>query len=147
MESKLYNVKPIFHCFIHPETYDKYPENWRDAWIFKHGTAVDMVETCGLNAKLMLPQIRKILKGNYVTSFNAKFDLQTFLNHKMYNMECKSYECIMKISEAYMNLKMPALEDAAHHFFGPDFKWGFHNAMEDALTAAKILSQVVTDSR
>eukprot|EP00483_Globobulimina_turgida_P005689 UN05699 len=144
-EKKLYKVKPIFHCFIHPETYDKYPKNWKEAWIFQNGTAVDMVQECGMDAKMILPQIRRILKGNLVTSYNTDFDLTRFLNHPLYNMECREFERIMKMSGKKMNLIMPSLECAAAHFLGIDYQWGLHNAMEDALTAAKILSQVVDE--
>ena len=141
----LYTVKPVLHCFINPESYDKYPKNWRDAWIFKNGTTVEMVEECGLDQKAILPQIRKILNGHYVTSYCTDFDLNRFLKQDPYNVECKDFECIMKMCSKEMNCINPSLKDAAHDFLGMDYRWGFHNAMEDALTAAKILSQVVDD--
>lgn len=144
-QKDLYSIKPVLHCFINPETYDNYPKNWRDAWIFKNGTTISMVEECGMDSKSIIPQIRKILNGHYVTSYCTDFDLNRFLKQEPYNVECKEFECIMKLCGKEMNCINPKLSEAAHEFMGMDYRWGLHNAMEDCLTAAKILSQVVDD--
>lgn len=144
-QKDLYSIKPVLHCFINPETYDSYPKNWRDAWIFKNGTSIEMIKECGMDAKSILPQIRKILNGHYVTSYCTDFDLNRFLKQAPYNVDCKEFECIMKMCGKEMNCINPKLAEAAHEFMGMDYRWGLHNAMEDCLTAAKILSQVVDD--
>ena len=140
-----HTIKPVLHCFINPESYESYPANWKESWIFRNGTAVTMVQECGLEAKSILPQIRRILNDSYVTSYNTEFDVQRFLLKEPYNVQCKEFECIMKMSGKAMRLIKPSLKDAATHFLGLDHRWGYHGAMEDALTAAKILCHVVGD--
>ena len=139
---KEHSVKPVYHSFIIPESYEKYPENWRDSWIFENGADVEMVLKYGKNADVILPEIKNILKGEYVTSYNTDFDLNRFLRHEPYSVEYKPFDCIMEMCGKEMNMRRPSLKQAAYEFMGYDFRWGAHNAMEDALTAAKVLREV-----
>eukprot|EP01083_Nonionella_stella_P170536 580555_1 len=130
-EKRMYTIKPVFHCFINPESYDYYPENWKDAWIFRNGTSVDMVQTASLSAKIILPEIRRILKGNFVTSYNTDFDLKRFLLEEPYSVDIKEFDCIMELATKQIGFRS-TLETAAYHFLGFDYVANFHNAMEDA---------------
>ena len=44
-------------------------------------------------------------------------------------------------------LVVPSLANAAQNYLGFDFKWKFHNAADDAMTAARILGHVIDRDR
>ena len=137
-------VEPIFHCFIHPESYGVYPKNWKNSWIFRHGLDINKVLDCGLNFNVVWPEIRRILKQKYVTSYNAEFDINTFMIKPPYNVECNPFGCIMKLARD--NIKTfpgyPSLTIAAKIFLGEDYRFSHHSALEDSITAAKILAKI-----
>jgi len=142
-----YSIKPVLQCFINPESYKKYPSNWKDkdAWIFQHGMSAQMVKKYGFDCNVIIPQIRRILNGQFVTSYNTAFDIHKFLHKAPYSVKCKPFKCIHKLCNEQMNDQRPSLAAAAYHYLGWDHKrfHSAHNAYEDTMTAARIMVEIL----
>lgn len=124
----------------------------RNAWIFQNtDLTLDMVASAP-RADIVAGEIRELLRGRRVTSFNFTFDMDRFLYHGPWNLRevIAQERCIMlasadvcRIPGLYEKYKWPRLEEAYSMIVDGD-PAGIggeqtHRALSDAMMASHIL--------
>jgi DNA polymerase-3 subunit epsilon len=132
----------------------------KNAWIFQNtDLSLDMVASAP-PAEKVASDIRKILSGKNVTTFNTGFDLDKFLYHEPWSLKGKIIpsRCIMLASKnvcrlpgLYEEYKWPKLEEAYSIIVDGD-PAGIngeqtHRALSDAVMASHILIALCRNGR
>lgn len=130
--------------------------SWNDArknaWIFQNTDMTLEMVSAAPPAEKVAEDVRRILNGKNVTSFNMGFDMDKFLYHRPWDLKGKimASRCIMlasadvcKIPGMYENYKWPRLEEAYSIIVDGD-PAGIegpqkHRALSDAVMASHIL--------
>lgn len=127
----------------------------RNAWIFQNtDLTLEMVSDAPPAAQVAA-DLRRLLQGRYVTSFNVDFDFKKFLFHPPWDLEphINLTPCIMKrsmpicaIPGTYDKYKFPRLQEAYDMIVEGD-PAGIeghqsHRALSDAVMASHVLIQL-----
>lgn len=153
------SVEPVYSSVVGYDT-SKWNEYRRNAWIFENtDMTLDMVDSAP-RAKDVVVEVRKMLRGRKVTSYNTEYDMGKFLYHEPWNMKGLFTECtdIMKAatpvckepSQYYeRQYKYPRL-DRAYELIVDGDPAGIrgvqeHRAMSDAKVASHIMIQLFRD--
>ena len=104
MDTDALTVEPAFESTVGYNT-ERWCDRWKESWIFSHSTLkLKDIQTA---PKLMdvVSQVRYLLVGENVTSYNMPFDFRKFLDKKPW--ELKKFGCV----------KMPDIMEAAADYF------------------------------
>ena len=138
----------------------RWDEAKKNAWIFQNtDLSLEMVASAP-PAEKVASDIRKILSGKNVTTFNTGFDLDKFLYHEPWSLKGAIIpsRCIMlasknvcKLPGLYEEYKWPKLEEAYSMIVDGD-PAGIngkqeHRAMSDAVMASHILIALSRNGR
>lgn len=132
-----------------------WPYTLRSSWIFYNSTLTLKDVKNAKKQILVAHDIRLILKGKIVTSFNVDFDFRKFLSKapwKLTGVISKIYPCIMlastnlcKIPGPYDNYKWPTLYEA-YKILCDGKNPISHRAMDDARMASEVLVKIFETS-
>ena len=145
-------VRPFYSSVVGYDTED-WPESKKDSWIFRHSTLKLKDVTDAPRLKAVAEDVRNLLAGKNVSSYNMVFDFKKFLDR--YPWFLKKMGCV------YMQ---DIMEAAANHFKEPSpfggYRWprlersyrvlckddpagisksDLHRALNDAIVAGYVL--------
>lgn len=132
-------------------------KNWpyylKDSWIFGNSNLTLEDVAKAKKQELVAKEIRTILDGKIVTSFNSAFDMDKFLLNPPWNLHeviYRVYPCIMIESTSickipgYQGYKWPSLYEA-HVMLCKENKRKTinHRALDDAIMASEVLIEIL----
>ena len=148
------NVETIYSSVVGHDT-----SNWNDdlkhAWIFDNtDMTLEMVDNAPPESQV-INEVKKLLDGKNVTSFNFSYDFNKFLYREPWSFRSKivPFRCVMmaskdvcKIPGLYEDYKWPRLDEAYSYIVKGD-PAGIegiqkHRALSDALMASHILLEL-----
>ncbi|MBE6527321.1 MAG: hypothetical protein E7Z63_06110 [Thermoplasmata archaeon] len=128
----------------------EWPKKWTDCWAYNN-TSLSLDKTNdGVPFKEVRDTVCNLLKGNYATSYNRKFDFNQFLDHEPWSVQCLKAPCIMlSFGSAYPDLcsynhhAQACSQEIAYNATFPDDPLNLsvqtHRAVDDATVAAWLL--------
>ena len=99
-----FTVEPAFESLVGYDT-DQWCDRWKESWIFSHSTLNLKDLKNAPRLKDVVDQVRYLLVGENVTSYNMPFDFRKYLDRKPWYL--KKYGCV----------KMPDIMEAAADYF------------------------------
>jgi len=152
-------VDPVYSSVVGYDT-SEWNEYRRNAWIFENtDMTLDMVDAAP-PVQEVVADIRKLLRGKKVTSYNTEYDMGKFLYHEPWKMKDLFIECTDIMKAATPICKVPS------QYYGRQYQYpkldlayekivegdpaGIkgvqeHRAMSDAKVASHILVQLFRD--
>lgn len=104
VDTCLCTVEPAFESLVGYDT-ESWDDSKKESWIFSHSSLRLKDIENGPKLKDVVNQVRYILAGQNVTSYNIPFDFRKFLDRKPW--ELKKFHCV----------KMPDIMEAAADYF------------------------------
>ena len=133
-----------------------WPKEAREAWIFENTDLTLEQVASAAPATMVAAELRSLLRGRMVTSYNVQFDFNRFLDHRPWSLrgEVNMTPCIMlrsmevcRIPGSYDRYKWPKLQEAYDMIVEGDpaaiGEEQRHRAMEDALMASHVLIELI----
>ncbi|MFX0173967.1 MAG: 3'-5' exonuclease [Candidatus Hodarchaeota archaeon] len=146
-----YSYKLIYDSLV---GYERVREG---AWIFEHSDLTpEMIKMAypEKNVFTIANQVRKIVKGSLVTSYNVKFDF-AFLSRSPWRIKevAEIWYCIMKaatpicdIEDDYYGTRWPKLTYAYKHIVEKTPN-GSHRASIDCISASEVLLKLIENNQ
>lgn len=145
-------VTPVFSSVVGYDT-DDWSDDQKDSWIFTHSSLSLEYVKHAPRAKDVADQVRYILAGNNVTSYNMLFDFKKFLDHRPWDLKHLNIRRMPDIMEAaaeyfeepspFGGYRWPKLDRAYRELCPQDpagiSKGQEHRALSDAVAAGYVL--------
>lgn len=92
MDEKTFEVKPVYSALVHYEDqndfFARYRENRGPIWVFDNTDMTpEMIAEEGKDVSEVVDDVRSILNGKCVTSYNVPFDFRKFLMHDPWKLK------------------------------------------------------------
>ena len=104
VDTETLTVEPAFESLVGYDT-DQWCDRWKESWIFSHSTLNLKDLRTAPKLKDVVDQVRYLLVGENVTSYNMPFDFKKYLDRKPWDL--KKFGCV----------KMPDIMEAAADYF------------------------------
>lgn len=152
-------VEPVYSSVVGYDT-----SEWNDyrlnAWIFENtDMTVDMVDSAPPHEKV-ISEVKEIIKGKMVTSYNTEYDMDKFLYLEPWNLKGEFRLCMDIMKAATYVCKVPSpYYGRQYHYPKLDFAYSTitegdpagiggvqdHRALSDATVASYIMIQMYRD--
>ncbi len=152
VDTDAFTVEPAFESLVGYDT-DQWCDRWKESWIFSHSTLNLKDLKTAPKLKDVVDQVRYMLVGENVTSYNMPFDFKKYLDRKPWNLRnigCVKMPDIMEAAADYFKepspfggYRWPRLE-RAYKVLCKDDPAGInnkqeHRALSDAIAAGYVL--------
>lgn len=148
-------VEPVLSTVVGHDV-SSWPQVQKEAWIFQNTDMTLEMVSQATPATFVAAELRSLLEGRMVTSFNVGFDFDRFLFHRPWDLREAVHltPCIMlrampvcKLPGTYDVYKWPRLQQAYDMLVDGDpadiGEEQRHRAMEDALMASHVLLELI----